>query len=195
VYTKLRELAVAGAAPVTDAEVGAFYSEHVNRFVMPELRDVRVVLTKTRERANAARAALERGQTWRHVARKYSIDQASRRNGGLLLEVAEGSREQAFDEALFRAPQGKLRGPVRVQFGYYVFKVLKVRPAAQQTLEEAAPAIRQELEAQHQQEADEMFNTNLRSTWRPRTTCRAGYVMDQCSNGPPPPDDDEYPGF
>lgn len=197
VYTKLRELAIAAAAPVTDTEVSAFYGENVDRFALPERRDVRAVLTKTRGRANAARAALERGQTWRHVARKFSIDEASRHNGGLLREIGKGSQEKDFDDAVFRAPQGKLRGPVKVQFGYYVFKVLKILPAEQQTLAQATPAIRQELEAEHQRDADDAFNTNLRATWRPRTTCRAGYVMDQCSNGPDPPPlrppDEAYP--
>ena len=99
---------------------------------------------------------------------------------------------------MFRAPQHKLRGPIRAQFGYYVFEVLKIRAAKQLRSRRPRPRSAQELEAQHQKDADDAFNENLVATWRPQTTCRAGYIMSDCANGPPrppppPPEDDEYP--
>jgi foldase protein PrsA len=183
-YFKLRELAVAGAAPVTDADVAAFYRAHAGDLAEPQTRDVRVVVTRTRARARVARAAIERGQTWAVVARRYSIDQASRTIGGRLVGVAEGAQERAFDEALFRAPKGKVRGPVKTRFGYYVFKVVNITPAVHPTLAQATPAIRHELTAERQREADDAFTRALRTKWKARTVCGAGYVMSQCANAP-----------
>ena len=190
-YTKLREDAVAKAAPVTSKDVATYYSAHKRRFFEPQSRDVRVVLTKTRARAYAALAALRRGRFWKRVAKKYSIDQASKSRGGIVRGVAKGTQERAFDRALFRAPKDALRGPVKVQFGYYVFRVFEVHPARQLTLKQASPAIRQELIAQRQQAADDRFNEDFRAKWRARTTCRDGFLMDQCANGPLPKPDPE----
>ncbi len=120
--------------------------------------------------------------------------QASKGNGGSLLGVAKGSQEKAFDEALFAADKGKLTGPVKVQFGYYVFQVQKVTPAKQQTLKEASPAIKQELTAQNQKKADDKFNKDLRDKWKEKTNCREGYVMDQCKNAPKPKTQTAAPG-
>jgi foldase protein PrsA len=184
IYQKLRERAIKSADKVTDKDVAAFYNKNKKRFAQPETRDLRVVLTKTKAKADAARKALEGGDTWTSVAKRYSIDQASKGNGGSLLGVAKGSQEKAFDDALFKAPKGKLTGPVKVQFGYYVFKVQKITPAKQQTLKEASPAIKQELTAQNQKKADDKFNKDLRDKWKAKTNCRDGYVMDQCKNAP-----------
>jgi foldase protein PrsA len=186
IYVKLRESAIKAAKKVTDKDVAAYYAKNKKRFAQPETRDLRVVLTKTKGRADAARKALEKGRSWSKVAKQLSIDQASKDNGGSLLGVAKGSQEKAFDTALFAAPKGKLSGPVKVQFGYYVFQVQKIVPAKQQTLKEASPAIKQELLATNQKVADDKFNKDLRDKWKAKTNCRTGYVMDQCKNAPKP---------
>jgi foldase protein PrsA len=194
VYIKLREKAIKAAKKVTDKDVAAFYNKNKKRFAVPETRDLRTVLTKTKSNADAARAALERGDSWTKVAKKYSIDQASKAQGGSLLGVAKGSQEKAFDDALFAADKGKLTGPIKVQFGYYVFQVQKITPAKQQSLKEASPAIKQELMAQYQKAADDKFNKDLRAKWKSKTNCRAGYVMDQCKNAPKPKTTTAAPG-
>jgi foldase protein PrsA len=194
IYVKLREKAIKGADKVTDKAVADFYAKNKKRFAQPETRDARVVLTKTKGKADAARKALSSGDSWSKVAKKYSIDQASKGNGGSLLGIAKGSQEKAFDDALFAASKGKLTGPVKVQFGYYVFQVQKVVPAKQQTLKEATTAIKQELLAANQKKADDKFNKDLRDKWKGKTNCRDGYVMDQCKNAPKPKTATTAPG-
>jgi foldase protein PrsA len=184
VYTKLREKAIKGADKVTTKSVAAFYAKNKKRFAQPETRDVRVVLTKTKDKADAARKALEGGDSFKAVTKKYSIDQASKATGGVLPGIAKGSQEKAFDTALFSAKKGVLTGPVKVQFGYYVFKVQKIVPAKQQTLKESQAAIKQELTASTQKAADDKFNADLRKKWKAQTNCRKGFVMDQCKNAP-----------
>ncbi len=184
VYTKLREKAVKGADKVTDKSVATFYAKNKKRFAQPETRDVRVVLTKTKDKADAALKALRNGDSFKTVTKKYSIDQASKATGGVLSGIAKGSQEKVFDTALFSAKKGVLTGPVKVQFGYYVFKVQKIVAAKQQTLKESEPAIRQELTASNQKAADDKFNADLRKKWKAQTNCRKGFIMDQCKNAP-----------
>ncbi len=186
VYTKLREKAVKNAAKVTDPAVEKFYNENKKRFATPATRDLRVVLTKDKAKADAAKQALQSGQSWNAVAKKYSIDQASKNQGGSLLGIAKGTQEKSFDDAIFAAKKGELTGPVKTQFGYYVFKVQKIVEAKQQSLKEATPAIKQQLDAQNKQKADDAFNTSLRKKWKTKTSCAEGYVMAQCKNAPKP---------
>ncbi|HWC25163.1 MAG TPA: peptidyl-prolyl cis-trans isomerase [Solirubrobacteraceae bacterium] len=186
IYTKLREKAVKNATKVTDKAVADFYNKNKARFATPETRDLRVILTKDKAKAEQAKQALQSGQSWRAVAKRYSIDTASKNQGGSLLGIAKGTQEKAFDEAIFAAQKGKLTGPVKTQFGYYVFQVQKVVDAKQQSLKEAAPAIRQQLDAQSKQKADEEFNRALRKKWKARTNCAEEFVMAQCKNAPAP---------
>jgi foldase protein PrsA len=186
VYMKLREKAIKSADKVTPKAIDEFYKKNKARFAQPETRDIRVVLTKDKGKADAAFKALDSGGSWTKVAKEYSIDQASKGTGGSLPGIAKGSQEKAFDDALFSAKKGVLTGPIKVQFGYYVFQVQKITPAKQQTLKEATPAIKQELETQNQKEADDTFNKELRAKWKERTNCREGFIMDQCKNAPKP---------
>ncbi|MFP5363139.1 MAG: peptidyl-prolyl cis-trans isomerase [Thermoleophilia bacterium] len=194
VYTKLREKAVKNATKITDKAVADFYEKNKNRFATPATRDLRVVLTKTEAKANEAKQVLESGQSWSAVAKRYSIDQASKNQGGSLLGIAKGTQEKAFDDAIFGAQKGRLTGPVKTQFGYYVFQVQKVTPAKQQSLKEASPAIRQQLDAQAKQKADDEFNEALRKKWKARTNCADAFVMSQCKNAPKPKTNTAAPG-
>ncbi|MGH2901864.1 MAG: peptidyl-prolyl cis-trans isomerase, partial [Solirubrobacteraceae bacterium] len=194
VYTKLREKAVKNAPKVTDKAVAAFYNKNKARFSTPATRDLRVVLTKTQAKADEAKKALQSGQSWTAVAKKYSIDQASKGQGGSLLGIAKGTQEKSFDDAIFAAKKGVLTGPVKTQFGYYVFQVQKITDAKQQSLKDATPAIKQQLDAQGKQKADDEFNTALRKKWKARTNCAEGYVMSQCKNAPKPKTSTAAPG-
>ncbi len=194
IYTKLREKAVKNADKVTDKAVAEFYKKNKARFATPASRDLRVILTKTKARADAAKSALQNGQSWSAVAKRYSIDQASKDQGGSLLGIAKGTQEKTFDDAIFAAKKGTLTGPVKTQFGYYVFQVQKIVPAKQQSLKAATTAIRQQLDAQNKQKADDAFNTALRKKWKERTNCADAYVMTQCKNAPAPKTNTAAPG-
>jgi foldase protein PrsA len=184
VYDKLRKKAVKNADKVTDKDVADFYTKNKTRFATPLTRDLRVVLTRSKAKADQARAALQGGQSWASVAKKFSIDPASKAQGGVLSGLAKGQQEKAFDTAIFSAAKGKLTGPVKTQFGYYVFEVTKETAASQQSLKQATPAIKQQLDAQNKQKADDKFNQDLRKKWKAKTNCRDGFVMAQCKNAP-----------
>jgi foldase protein PrsA len=182
--SKIRDKVVKGKDKVTDAQIEDFYNKNKARFAQPERRDLLVVLTKGKAKANAARKALQRGQSWKSVAKKYSIDEASKAQGGKLPAQAKGTLEKQLDEAVFKAKKGQLAGPVKTQFGFYIFKVTKVTEASQQTLAQAKETIRQTLQSQNQQKALESFSKEYSERWKEKTDCREGYVIQQCKQGP-----------
>src|SRR4051795_7736442 len=183
---KLREKVTKGKDKVTDPQIAAYYNKNKQRFAQPERRDLRIVLTKDKAKADQARAAVASGTPFKDVAKKYSIDQASKSQGGVLLAVAKGQQEKALDKAVFAAKKGQLVGPVKTQFGYYVFKVQKITPASQQSLKQANQTIKQLLASQNQQKALDSFVKDFRKKWKDKTNCRSGFVTQDCKNAPKP---------
>jgi parvulin-like peptidyl-prolyl isomerase len=174
-----------GKDKVTDAQIEAYYNSHKSQFATQERRNVRVVLTKDKATAQQAKSALQSGQSWKSVARKYSIDQSSKNKGGELQGgVAKGQQEKALDTALFAADKGKLTGPVKTQFGWYVFQVEKITPGKQQSLDESKANIKQQLVTQQQNNALKKFGDDYRKRYKAETDCRKGYQVDDCKNAP-----------
>src|SRR5205085_10162395 len=134
------------------------------------------VLAKTLSQAKAAKAALASGQSWKAVAKKYSSDPTSRKNGGLLKGVVRGEEDAALDHAAFAAPLNKLLGPVKGQFGSYVFEVIKITKTTHQSLARATPLIRQTLTGQQQTNAQSAVVKTSTKHWLGQTTCRSGYM-------------------
>jgi foldase protein PrsA len=190
IQNKLREKILKGKDKVTDQAIQRYYDKNKKRFSQPERRDLRVVLTRTEAKADEAKRAIQGGQAFSAVARKYSIDETSKRDGGALKGVAKDQQEPAFDKAVFAAEKGELVGPVKTQFGWYVFKVQKITPAIQQTLEQSKATIRGLLRNQQQQDALKKFEENFKKKWREETTCREGFQeKESCGNAPEPKTD------
>src|SRR3954451_13583420 len=182
----VRTKVIKGKDKVTDAQISSYYNKNKQRFAQPERRDLLVVLTRTKAKASAAKAALDGGQSWATVAKKYSIDEASKAQGGKLPGVAKGQQEKAFDTAIFGAKKGTVVGPVKTQFGYYVFKVTAVKPAKQQSLAQVKETIRNLLTSQNQQKALSDFVKSFQDGYKAKTNCQKGYVIAQCKNAPKP---------
>src|SRR5918999_3692730 len=65
-------------AKVTDQDVKEYYDKNKKRFAQPERRDLNVVLTKTKAKADEAKSQLQGGSSFKSVSKKYSIDDASK---------------------------------------------------------------------------------------------------------------------
>jgi foldase protein PrsA len=183
--TKITDKVTKGKDTVTDAQIQDYYNKHKDQFASPERRGVRIVLTKTKPRAQSAKNALQSGQSWTSVAKQFSIDQASKSKGGVLQGgVARGQQEKALDTAIFSASNGKLTGPVKTQFGWYVFEVTKITKGTQQTLDESKANIKQLLQNQNQQNALKKYGDDYRNRYKKTTDCRKGYEVDDCKNAP-----------
>jgi foldase protein PrsA len=183
---KIRDKVTKGKDKVTDQQIEDYYNKNKAQFAQPERRDLSIVLTKTKAKAEQAKAALESGESFKTVAKEFSIDDASKAQGGKLPAVAKGQQEKAFDEAIFKAKKGKISGPVKTQFGWYVFEVDKVSKASQQTLAQAKTTIKQVLASQNQQKALDAFVKDFRKKWKEKTDCREEYATQDCKNAPKP---------
>jgi parvulin-like peptidyl-prolyl isomerase len=180
----VRTKVIKGKDKVSQAQIAQYYNKNKQRFAQPERRDLLVVLTRTKAKAQAAKSALDGGQKWATVAKKYSIDEASKAQGGKLPGVAKGQQEKAFDDAIFSAKKNTIVGPVKTQFGWYVFRVTNVTPASQQTLAQTKQTITNLLKSQNQQKALNDFVTNFRKQYQKKTKCSKQYLIPDCGNAP-----------
>ncbi len=182
---KLVDKITKGQDRVTDAQVRRYYEQNKARFGQPARRDIQVVLTRMPERAQAAKRALDAGQGFGAVVRRFSQDATTKAQGGRIPGVVRGQQlEGALDRAVFAAKPNEVTGPVKTQFGYYLFRVTKVTPAEQQSLKEATPAIRQLLQQQAQQRAVETFVREYRDKWSDQTNCAEQFIVASCGNAP-----------
>jgi len=182
--TKLTQDVTEDAKKVSDADVQDYYEKNQKRFAQPERRDLLIVLTKTEAKAQAAKQALDSGQPWKQVVKQYSIDETTKAQGGKLASVAKGQQDKSLEDAVFAASKGEVEGPVKTQFGWYVFEVEKITPASQQSLEQSRDTIKNLLRSQRQQKTLDAFIKDFREEYKDETNCSDDYRVAECKNAP-----------
>lgn len=186
-FDKIQAQILKKAGKVGDQQVADYYNKNKKQFTQPEQRSMRIIMTKDRARAEEALKALKSGQDWKTVAKKYSIDAATKNNGGVVDNVAQGQQEKTLDDATFSAKKGQIVGPVKTQFGDYVFQVTKITPGSTQPLAQVKAMIKQQLEGQSQQKVMQNWATEFQKKWKNRTECAKGFILpDRCKNAPKP---------
>lgn len=180
INTIVQKLAAKHTKKITQADIQSYYNSHSSQFGTAESRNIREVLTKTAADAAAAKKALSSGKSWATVAKKYSTDPTTKNSGGLLNGVTKQQADPALASAAFSVPVNKLMGPVKGQFGYYVFEVIHITPATHQTLAQATPLIRQQLTQTQTQNAQTAVDNQAKKDWLSKTTCRGEYAMADC---------------
>jgi peptidyl-prolyl cis-trans isomerase D len=149
-YAELRLDALAAQQSVTDADLHAAYEKNVSRLMVPEKRRARHILITGKDDAAALAQAQQvlalarSGKDFGELARQYSQDPGSARNGGDLGWADRNSFVKPFADALFGMKVGEITGPVKTQFGYHIIRLDEIQPAKGKSFEEARP----ELEAQ-----------------------------------------------
>jgi foldase protein PrsA len=166
---------------VTPAAIASYYASHKSQFGSPESLNMRIVLTKTAAEANAARSALQGGQSWTAVAKKFSTDATTKNKGGQLNGVTAGQQDAALSKAAFAAPLNKLEGPVKGQFGYYILEVTKITKATQRSLAQSTALIKQTLTSQLATSAQTAVDNQAKKDWLKKTTCKKLYAMADCN--------------
>jgi foldase protein PrsA len=179
---------------VTPAKIAAYYAAHKSQFGTPATRSMRIVLAKSAAQAITARKALQHGQSWAAVAKKYSTDPTTKNKGGVLTNVTAGQQDASLSKAAFAAPVNKLIGPIKGQFGYYVLQVTKITPATQKSLATSTALIKQTLTGQLQQAAQTAVDASAKKQWLSKTTCRSLYAMADCKGYKAPKTSTAAPG-
>jgi peptidyl-prolyl cis-trans isomerase C len=147
---------VAGNAQPTDEEIQKFYKQNKEaQFTNPEQRCVRHILfaKDQKQKAEDVKKQLEDGADFAKLAKEYSQDPGSAKNGGDLGCLGKGETVPPFEEAAFGAEEGEIAGPVKTEFGYHLLEVTDAKPKQTRPLSEVEPEIRAQLSQEEQSQA------------------------------------------
>jgi foldase protein PrsA len=173
--------AVINKVKVSDADIKAYYDSHKAQYLQPESRDVQHILVKKEALADELYAKLKNGADFGALAKKYTLDTASKDDGGKMTAY-KGKTVAPFDKFVFAAKVGELSKPIRTQFGWHVIEVLSdTKPAAPQPLAEAKDTISGTLLQQRQKQALQDWVKNAESSYD--VTYAPGYAPAPAGTG------------
>jgi peptidyl-prolyl cis-trans isomerase D len=153
-YAELRLDQLAPQVTVSDSDIKDYFDKNKDRYVVPEKRRASHILIQippgkdgdaaARKKAEDVLAQAKAGKDFAALAKQYSGDPGSAAKGGDLGWADRNAYVAPFADALFSAPVGEIRGPVKTQYGYHIIRVDEVQAGKTQALEQA----RAEVEAQ-----------------------------------------------
>ncbi|MCG0276644.1 MAG: peptidylprolyl isomerase [Thermosediminibacteraceae bacterium] len=142
---------------ITEDELKAYFEENKEDFDREKQVRARHILVENEEKANEIIAKLKSGEDFAKLANQYSIDTATKENGGDLGFFSSGDMVKEFEEAAFSLKVGEISSPVKTQYGYHIIKVEEIKEAQKANYEESKDEIR-----------DILFNQKVQqeySTW------------------------------
>jgi peptidyl-prolyl cis-trans isomerase D len=164
-----------GKPQVTDAELQAYYNQHLAQFQVKEQVKVRHILIAVPPGADAKADAaakakaedllkqIKSGGDFADLASKNSDDPGSKVQGGELGWLDRGKTVPEFDKAAFSLAPGQTSDLIKTQFGYHILQVEEKKPAHTRSLAEVKPEILPILEQQKSGAAEQTFAAQLAS--------------------------------
>ncbi len=126
---------------ISEAEVEAYYREHADRYRRgPQVRG-RMILTTSRENAEALRQALAAGGDFAGLAKELSSDPATAPKGGDMGWFERGDYATVISDMAFRLQPGELSPVFQGPDGWYLIRVEEKRPAGERSLAEVREEI------------------------------------------------------
>jgi peptidyl-prolyl cis-trans isomerase C len=159
VRTLLQEVMQGAPAP-GDSAILAYYEEHKGepQYQSREAATVRHIQVDSESDAKRALGRLERGADFAEMVERYSVDGATKENGGDLGRIEKGQvfgtlgRQTALAESVFAAPVGVPVGPFVSSVGWHVMMVDEKFPAEPLPVDNLKPQISALLSRQMQED-------------------------------------------
>jgi len=122
----------------TDEELLSYFREHRGQISVPEARKLQMVVVKTKDEARKIKARIEHGDiTMYQAAEKYSLDPRAKQTLGEMGWVTHGTGFPELDDFTFALEPDTVGGPVKSPAGWQLVKVLDVRDAQFESLDDA----------------------------------------------------------
>jgi peptidyl-prolyl cis-trans isomerase D len=137
----------------TPAEIERTYNNNIEQYTTPEQVRASHILLKIEGKDDAAVKAKAEGilkqarggADFAELARKYSEDEASAKQGGDLDYFGKGRMVPEFDQIAFSMEPGQISDLVKTQYGYHIIKLVDKKPSTTRTLNEMRQQIADQL--------------------------------------------------
>jgi peptidyl-prolyl cis-trans isomerase D len=138
---------------IPDADIERTYNNNNEQYSTPEQVRASHILLKTEGKDDAAVKAkaedilkqARAGADFAELAKKYSEDEASAKNGGDLDYFGRGRMVAEFDQAAFAMQPGQISDLVKTQYGYHIIKLVDKKAATTRPLSEVRQQIQDQL--------------------------------------------------
>jgi peptidyl-prolyl cis-trans isomerase D len=168
-YAVIDTSKLSAESQVTAQDLQNYYQQHIDEYRVPEQVNVRHILIKTplpgsdgnvdpkgaeeaRKKAEDVLKQVKAGGNFADLAKKYSEDPGSAKNGGSLDWVGRGRTVPEFEKVAFSLPKGGTSDLVQSSYGFHIIHVDDKQDAHVKTLAEVKdqiePLIKQQKSAQ-----------------------------------------------
>lgn len=168
-YAVVDTAKLARGAEVTHDELQAYYDQHRDQYRTPEQVKVSHILIKTplpgpdgkidekgvteaQRRAEDLLKQLKQGTYFEELAKKYSEDPGSAKQGGSLGWIGRGRTVPEFEKAAFSIPKGQISDLVKSSYGFHIIRVDDKQDAHMKSLDEVKGEIEPILKQQKAQQ-------------------------------------------
>lgn len=167
---------VSSGVKTTDADVQKYYDTHTSQYGTPEQRVIAHILVKKKALADQLYTQIQGGANFAALAKKYSQDPGSKKQGGKLT-ISKGQTVAPFDQTAFLMKTGQVSRPVKTEFGYHIIKALgPITPAKTTPFKQVKESIRQQLLQQQKNEAMTKWVNKVKKDFAGKVHYQAGYA-------------------
>jgi len=157
-YVFLDKNKILGQIQVTPEDVKAYYDQHQDQYRVPEEVKVSHILIKTpspgadgkvdekgleeaRKKAEDVLKQLKSGAKFEDLAKKYSEDPGSGKQGGDLGWIGRGRTVPEFEKSAFSLAKGQLSDLVKSSYGFHIIRTEDKHEAHLKTIDEVKDQI------------------------------------------------------
>lgn len=123
---------------ISEKEIQDYYAKHKKEFKVQEVDASQILIStldkdkkqvsdaekeKLKQKADKVIADLEKGSTFEDLAKKYSDDKATGKNGGGLGYFTKDSKNAEFTKHVFSIDKGKTSDVFETSYGYHIVKI------------------------------------------------------------------------
>lgn len=148
---------------VTLEEMKAYYAANPGGFTAPDDMRASHILVKTEEEALDVKKRLDQGEDFAALARKISLDLATRFKGGDLGPVKKGQTIPQFEKTLLALKVGETSHPVATQFGYHIIKLNDRATGASLSFDDAKDQVKEQIQVEKKRKRFDELVASLRA--------------------------------
>lgn len=186
---ELRDIAIEADTAIEEAELLEIFgregpgvtarARHI--LLTPPDRATDAQRDSVRAQATALRERILGGEDFAEIARQFSDDRASGRQGGDLGSFERGMFVRPLEDAIFAMEVGEISEPVETPYGYHVVELqeLNIPP-----FDEVSEGFRLQVQARRFQAAESAFIAGLQEAAEPSPQPGAGELLREIARDP-----------